>query len=393
MIQKGIIEQALSRYTYKVRVPRYDKIATDPSATSLEDLPSAVVCSFPGTDIAFNRGNVVIVDYENNEIDQPVILGLLYNESQALDEDNYNNFSNKVLEGNLSEYNTELQSLSKSGLYTHVKYSNDNGVTFTSKYSTVTVSTVTAGQVKYKVDSNISLDPSSTVIYWSIVDKNTGIDVTDNFQITTTIKNYINKDTNDSSQISQTFKESLIEIPLDFRDNEYLTLDYRIAEVSNWDNYAIVLTTDKDVQGSVYGEYLGIAVTKSAIPPDSPSEYAWTSFKTSIDKLVDTLLDEWLPRIRGVENTLYGYDLDDTSNPSGLGLVDVISVTKSQVDVHGTDNRDVSFNNIKSVYINNSGDPSVVTPEVDYKYNSSSNSFSEYQDSRGHLILMIKESN
>lgn len=393
MIQKGIIEQALSKYTYKVRVPRYDKIATDPSATSLEDLPSAVVCGFPGTDIAFNKGNVVLVDYENNEINQPIILGLLYNESQALDEDNYNNFSNKVLEDNLLEYNTELQSLSKSGLYTHVKYSNDNGITFTSKYSTVTVNTVIIDQVKYKVDSDISLDPKSTIIYWSIVDRTTGRDITNNIQITTTIRNYKEKDESDSNQILRTFNESLIEIPMDFRDSEYLILDYRIAEVSNWDNYAIVLTTDKDVQGSVYGEYLGIAITKSAIPPDSPSEYAWTSFKTSIDKLVDTLMDEWKPRIQGVENTLYGYDLDNTSNPSGLGLVDVISITKSQVDIHGTDNRDVSFNNIKSVYINNSGDTSVVTPEVDYRYNSSSNSFSEYQDSKGHLILMIKESN
>jgi len=393
MIQKGIIEQALSRYTYKVRVPKYDKIATDPSATKLEDLSTAVVCGFPGTDIAFNKGNIVLVDYENNEISQPVILGLLYNESQALDENNYNNFSNKVLEDNLSEYNTELKSLSKSGLYTHVKYSNDNGITFTSKYSTITVDTVVIDQVKYKVDNDISLDPKSTVIYWSIVDRTTGRDITNNVQITTTIRNYKEKDESDSNQISRTFKESLIEIPMDLRDSEYLILDYRIVEVSNWDNYAIVLTTDKDTQGSVYGEYLGIAITKSAIPPDSPSEYAWTSFKTSIDKLVDTLMDEWKPRIQGVENTLYGYDLDNTSNPSGLGLVDVISITKSQVDIHGTDNRDVSFNNIKSVYINNSGEASVVTPEVDYKYNSSSNSFSEYQDSRGHLILMIKESN
>ena len=393
MIQKGIIEQALSRYTYKVRVPRYDKVATDPAATRLEDLATAIVCSIPGTDIAFNKGNVVLVDFENNEINQPVILGLLYTEAQASDVENYSNFSNKTLEENLSECNAELQVLSNSGLYTHVKYSNDNGVTFTSKYSTVTSETVAEeGQVKYKVDSGILLDPKSTTIYWSIVDKTTGIDVTENFRIFTTIRNYVEENSEDTSQISQTFESSLIEIPLDFRDNEYLVLDYKINEVSNWDNYAFVLTTDKDVQGSVYGEYLGIAVTKSAIPPDSPSDYAWTSFSTSIDKLIDTLMDEWRPRIQGVEETLYGYNLDDTSNPSGLGLTDVITVTKTQIDIHGSDNRDVSFNNKKSVYVTNADVGAVVTPEVNFRYNNTYSRFAEFQNSSGHLVLMLKDS-
>ena len=400
MIQKGIIEQALSRYTYKVRIPKYDKIATDPAATKLADLATAIVCSVPGTDVTFNTGNVVLVDFENNELNQPVILGLLYTETQASDTDNYNNFSSKSLEEDLSECNAELQLLSKSGLYTHVKYSNDNGVTFTSKYSTVTVESITdANQVKYKVDYDIELDTSSTTIYWSIVDKTTGADVTNNFQILTTIRNYLTKDEDDDSQISQTFNTSLIDIPIDFRDNDYLILDYKINEVTNWDNYALVLTTDKDVRGSVYGEYLGIAVTKSAIPPDSPSDYSWTSSSALINKLVDTLMDDWRPRIQALEETLYGYNKDTATESNGLGLTDVITVTKNQVDIHGSkDDRTISFNNAKSIRIVNSVDEgavsgagAIITPEVSYRYNSTYSRFVEYQNSNGHLVLMLKE--
>ena len=83
MIQKGIVEQVIDKYTYKVRIPRYDKIASDPSATKTQDLPTAIVCGYPGTEVVFSKGNIVLVDYENDELNQPVILGLLYNDSSS----------------------------------------------------------------------------------------------------------------------------------------------------------------------------------------------------------------------------------------------------------------------------------------------------------------------
>ena len=103
-------------------------------------------------------------------------------------------------------------------------------------------------------------------------------------------------------------------------------------------------------------------------------------------------MDEWRPRIQGVEETLYGYNLDDTSNPSGLGLTDVITVTKTQIDIHGSDNRDVSFNNKKSVYVTNTDVGAVVTPEVNFRYNNTYSRFAEFQNSSGHLVLMLKDS-
>ena len=70
-------------YLYRVRIPVYHKIQNTPGATPFESLPLAPVCTIPGVKPFYQLGDVVWVDFENNEIGNPVIIGLLYREQQT----------------------------------------------------------------------------------------------------------------------------------------------------------------------------------------------------------------------------------------------------------------------------------------------------------------------
>ena len=181
MIQKGIIESIISQYEYKVRIPRYDKLVTTPGGVPTEDLASAIVCSVPGTKVAFAENDIVLVDFENNELNKPVILGLLYRENNG-EASQFNVISSSE---NITKIEKILNELQANQLYTHIKYSNDNGITFTSLYEYSDINTFSTGQSIYRAINDIVIDPNSTVIYWSVLDSN-NIDITSNLTILTT---------------------------------------------------------------------------------------------------------------------------------------------------------------------------------------------------------------
>lgn len=82
MIQKAIIESKESDgYHFKVRIPVMHKIEGVPGATSYEELPTALVCFAPGCIPNLNVGDVVYVGFENGQYSEPVILGMLLNDS------------------------------------------------------------------------------------------------------------------------------------------------------------------------------------------------------------------------------------------------------------------------------------------------------------------------
>lgn len=70
-------------YLYRVRIPVYHKIQNTPGATPFESLPLAPVCTMPGIKPFYQLGDVVWVDFENNEIGNPVIIGLLHREQET----------------------------------------------------------------------------------------------------------------------------------------------------------------------------------------------------------------------------------------------------------------------------------------------------------------------
>lgn len=379
MIQKGIVESIISQYEYKVRIPRYDKLVTTPGGVPTEDLASAIVCSIPGTKIAFAENDIVLVDFENNELNKPVILGLLYRENNG-EASQFNVISS---ERDISKIDKVLSELQANQLYTHIKYSNDNGITFTSLYEYSDVNTFSTGQSIYRGINDIIIDPTSTVIYWSVLDADNN-DITSELTILTTLSN-------EDNSVTETFSDTLINIPVKFQGLETLKLSFRILQTSEYDSYHIVLTTDKNTLGSVYGDYIGICVSTNPIPQLNPSYYSWGSFYQSIYRLVSNLENSLLPRVERNEKALYGYTYSTSIQESdSTGLLDGIRVEKDTIHIYGAENKNINFNSSKSIYIDNEHD-NITTKNLDYTSTATSTVFSDGYSDNGHLILVARK--
>ena len=83
MIQKAIIEQKIDKYSMRVRIPVYNKIKSDPTATPIDELYVASIQTLPGCSPNYQEGDVVLVDFENDNIAYPVIIGLLYRQDMS----------------------------------------------------------------------------------------------------------------------------------------------------------------------------------------------------------------------------------------------------------------------------------------------------------------------
>lgn len=83
MLQKAIIEQKIDKYSMKVRIPVYNKIKSDPTATPTNELYTAIIQTLPGCSPNYLEGDVVLVDFENDNISYPVIIGLLFRENMS----------------------------------------------------------------------------------------------------------------------------------------------------------------------------------------------------------------------------------------------------------------------------------------------------------------------
>lgn len=78
MITKAIITEVIDDHRVKVRVPIYDKFEEVAGSINSADLSAAIMCTLPGIDIYPSVDDVVIVGFEENTNDKPVILGFLY---------------------------------------------------------------------------------------------------------------------------------------------------------------------------------------------------------------------------------------------------------------------------------------------------------------------------
>ena len=380
MIQKGIVEDIISYYEYKVRIPRYDKLSTTPGGVKTEDLSSAVVCVSPGTKIAFSKGDIVLVGFENEELNKPVILGLLYTENSTDPEQ----FNLPTIQSTLDNLEKNIEILNKNNLYAHIKYSNDNGLTFTSLYEYTDVLDFSAEQNTYIGANDIVIDSKSSTIYWSVIDSNS-MDVSSEINIYTTLVGYFGEE-----QITETFTRTLIEVPIKFKGADRLLLSFKILKTLNFDDYHFVLTTDKNTLGSVYGDYMGICVSNSSIPSLDPASYSWTSFYDSIYYLVNKLENELLPRIERNEKALYGFTYSNDINESdGTGLLDAIRVENNTVHIHGSNNKNVSFSIDNSMYIDNENN-SFILKETDFTDSASDTLFSDAYNDKGHLVLSVR---
>lgn len=80
MICRGIVEEVISPYQVKVRLPIIHRSTSSPEFTPNDSLPIASICTLPNAHANIRVGDVVIVGFENNDEGKPIILGYLYKE-------------------------------------------------------------------------------------------------------------------------------------------------------------------------------------------------------------------------------------------------------------------------------------------------------------------------
>lgn len=313
MIQKAIIESVLDDYTVKIRIPKYDKTYLD--GMSYKDLSTGIICSMPGTNVIYSKGDVVLVGFENDEIGKPVILGLLYTEQNT-------ESSVQVLgvDETLNNVEETLTELTDKTYYTHIKYSNDAGTTFTSLYD---YSDRHEKNGVYYCD-NIIIDRKSTFIKWDILD-NTNANAIDKFKLEVTIHN---------GEDSYTATGETIEIPDTYNYADELTIDYSITPIDvNISDYNIALYTDRNPLGTTEGDYVGILNSDSYIPSLNPVDYAWLSIKTRIQKFIDEASDNVIERVRIIERYLYGKTYEETEDTK-TGINSAVEVTTESLEIN-----------------------------------------------------------
>ncbi len=76
---KGIVVSAQQK-SVTVRIPELNKIDGAVGATPVNELVAAIVCTPPGYIPNFRIGDIVLVDFENDDLERPVVVGALFTE-------------------------------------------------------------------------------------------------------------------------------------------------------------------------------------------------------------------------------------------------------------------------------------------------------------------------
>ena len=319
MIQKAIVEAIENDYQVKVRIPKYDKMSYD--GTNYHELSTGIICSTPGSLVNYSVGDIVLVGFENDEISKPVILGLLYTNNNAESSVNFPEITDK-----LDTVSASLDKLTKANVFIHIKYSNDNGVTFTSLYDY-------ADKIKSGVDSysanEIEIDVKSSYVAWNIVD-NSNISKLSDFDITTTITaTFANGNKNSISS-----KDSVVEVPDEFNYSDSLTVSYTLQVLEgSIDDYNISLFTDRNPIGSTEGDYIGFYYSNSEVASTNPIDYSWGAIKPRVQKFIDEAYNDLLRRIQTNERYLYGKAEEDSKN-TNTGISSAIVVKTNVLELN-----------------------------------------------------------
>ena len=327
MIQKAIIEHIIDNYTVKVRIPKYDKMYTD--GLKFDELSTGIICTVPGTNVNYSVNDVVLVGFENDEIGKPVILGLLYTDKESDSTVDITQVSEA-----LDKIEDVLNNITNKNYYTHIKYSNDAGVTFTSLYDY-------SDAIEYKgvfYCKNILIDKKSSFIKWDILDDNNQ-NCTDKFELKLIIHN--GDEYFESTNV-------ITDIPNIYNYADKLTIDYYITPIGvNIKDYNIALYTDKNPLGTTEGDYVGIYNSASYIPSLNPIDYSWISIKARMQKFIDTVNNDVSERIKIIEKYLYGKSAEEVID-NLTGINSALEVSTSTLNVSKKDNIKIS----KNIHVN-----------------------------------------
>lgn len=380
MIQKGIIESLENSYQVKVRIPKYDKTTYD--GTKNSDLSTAIICTLPGSTISYDIGDVVLVGFENDELSKPVVLGTLYRKTDASSTSLFPHIDDA-----LSSIKDSLDIINSSNTYTHIKYSNDNGKTFTSLYDYSDVKFFSGPDNIFYYDYNIRIDGESTMVIWSILN-DLNYDVTSDFIIKTYIHDseVLEEDfISDTDRLNAYMSEApTFTFPANYYGKDTLYLSFKIISASNLNNYYISLATDKDSIGSVYGDYIGFCVDTKYEDSYEVTDYSWSSAVDRNNKLISSVIEPLRKRLEETEQSLYGYNKSTAERESdGTGIEDGISVSSDNVFVGALKNN-VYFDSSQETYIN-------VNNKSIHTYNLTLDPFTLTKGSSGHLTLVYEK--
>lgn len=82
MLCKAIVESVLDNgYSVKIRVPHLDKLYSTMASTLNNRLLVASVLTSPGIFPAYKQGDIVFVDFEEEDYFKPVVVGRLHRKS------------------------------------------------------------------------------------------------------------------------------------------------------------------------------------------------------------------------------------------------------------------------------------------------------------------------
>ena len=82
MITKAYIQEVLTPYSVKVRIPLYHKVEGATGSVKQDSLPIAYISTLPNVKIDPQVGDVVIVSFEEENLGKPIVIGYLYSQKE-----------------------------------------------------------------------------------------------------------------------------------------------------------------------------------------------------------------------------------------------------------------------------------------------------------------------
>lgn len=95
MLVKGIIKSYVNENNLiKIRIPKYHKFENVAGCTPDDNLPYAAICSLPGITPVYIPEDIVYIEFEDDDLSKPVIIGKLIRNN---DINSYSNISAQSL--------------------------------------------------------------------------------------------------------------------------------------------------------------------------------------------------------------------------------------------------------------------------------------------------------
>ena len=76
-MKRAIIESIIDDYHVCIRIPQLHGTKGSENYVATDRLPVATICVQPGTEAAYNVGDIVFVAFENDVLTAPIVMGIL----------------------------------------------------------------------------------------------------------------------------------------------------------------------------------------------------------------------------------------------------------------------------------------------------------------------------